>query len=240
MDGEKRIIKKLVGSSKSFDEPSEYAFQRPFQACFVGSSNTGKSIFVCAMLLDRNAFLGQFDAILVVSPPATAEQACWTEVRKTWKQFIVFSEMDPDKIMTQLQAWHSQQYSVLLIFDDSTIDMKGKNLQMVQSLFTRARHMGVDGIVNLSQSMYSQDRLTRIQCSYVALFNLRSNKDEVRRYLSTATGDKDLRALALKAYSRIVQKDGGFLLLDWKASVESTLRARDSSLYSLIPELKEL
>jgi hypothetical protein len=88
--------------------------------------------------------------------------------------------------------------------------------------------------------MYSQDRLTRIQCSYVALFNLRSNKDEVRRYLSTATGDKDLRALALKAYSRIVQKDGGFLLLDWKASVESTLRARDSSLYSLIPELKEL
>jgi hypothetical protein len=231
------IDKKIGKLEPGRTEKNEYAFRLPTRIGIYGSSGTGKTHWLVRYLCEKKYGLGQFDQIIWVTPPGSFAQGKLKLMQQTWKEFYKPVEgLDEAKIEELIAEGESQKWVTLVVFDDLMLDT-GKS-KYVQRLFISGRHRGVS-VCELRQQIFSGPRTSRLQMEYYVLFRNGAQRDEAKRLFAQITSNARDRDLMMAAYRGITERPGGHgcLIIDTKSAESEGLRARDTDMDVVIPQL---
>ena len=221
-----------------------YGFQLPFRCLIAAQTGYGKNRLLEEKLMPF--FLKQFDQCLVLAPPRTRGQDTWKRLRKMWtKDDECWLEVVDEADLPAMQAkadeliqrgggkWHT-----LLIIDDM-IEKSRKGWPWLAEMYISGRHANVS-IVDLVQRAFV-NRQMRLNCQYMCLGRMMS-RDECANIFRQRSSSKACRERLEFAYEKITDREGtfpGFLILDFVSSRQSELRARDTDLRCVIPQLAD-
>jgi hypothetical protein len=244
MNAEHTVRQKLVKcmEANKRTEPNEYAFRLPCRVLVAGGSGSGKSLFLTTYMLTKGYGRSQFDHIVIMCPPSSAEQPAFQQIKAVWKQYLtIVTDFDYGKVLTMLKGFHEEGYQTALVLDDLQEQLrKGAGHQFANEMAVHGRHLGVSTFY-LQQQIFTGNRTQRLQIDYYILFKFQGARSEVESLVRQLTTDKTMRTLFLQAYKTITETNGhAYMMVDLKSDTKEGLRVREDSLRRVIPELASL
>lgn len=189
---------------KKYHNPGfeKHGLEVPFRMAVIGASGSGKTNF-CLNLLKITS--GTFQHVLICLK--SIEEPLYQFLKKKLRDKVTFCENEIPP-MDDLKEYESS----IVIFDDL---VASRNLQAtISDWFIRGRKFGIS-MVYISQAYYAIPKLIRLQCQYVVLKKVGSDKDLalILREFSFGISKEQLMEL----YERATKKKDNFLLVDLNA-----------------------
>lgn len=170
----------------------------PFRMLIIGASGSGKTNVAVEIL--RNRMNGTFENIIICCK--SAEEPLYQWMRDELGEGIeIYEGIDNVPLLNSLEGYGQ----TLVIFDDLVLE---KNQSVIEDYFIRGRKVG-GGIscMYLTQSYFKTPKVIRLQCNYIILKKLSS--------------DRDLK-LILSEYSLGIDKDQLFKLYSYATGVPNS------------------
>lgn len=229
----------------SKEDVQRYGFKLPFRCQIAAQTTYGKNRFLEEELMPY--FIQQFDQCILLSPPRTRHQDSWKRLRKMWTDeegncwFHVVEETGLDAMAAKCDEIVGRaKMKTLVILDD--MQHHESRWPWLEELFRSGRHADIS-IISMTQSAFV-NRKNRLNLQYLCAGRLMS-MDEMARIFQQRIRKKDCQEKLNYAYERIVDRDNsypnkpGFLVLDFISTRSSELRARDTALNCVIPQLAD-
>lgn len=201
---------------KKYHNPAykSHLIKIPFRMLVVGASGAGKSQLALEIIKRmKNTFQ------LIVLCVKSAHEPLYEFLRSKLdeSQLQIFEGIENIPPLEMLQKHGGQ---ILAIFDDLVLE---KNQAIIGEYFIRGRKVA-DGVscMYLTQSYYRTPKLIRINCNYIALKKLSSERD-LNTILSEFSLGVDKIAL-LRMYKHATSEPRSFLMVDIDESSDKRFR----------------
>ena len=180
----------------------------PFRALLLGPSSAGKTNILLNII---HKMSGTFEQIYICVKSANEPLYNYLASKIPENLHIFEDGKIPD--IKELQDEYSKE-QILMVFDDLVLE---KNQSMIQQYFIRGRKVaGGISSVYITQSYYKVPKTIRIQCNYIFMKSLSSQRD-LKMILNEYSLGVDLQTM-VKIYKYAVSGDKfNFLLIDTDA-----------------------
>ena len=183
--------------------------QIPFNALFVGPTNSGKTKYLVDQL-SSGPFRGKFDYIVLVCPTYVHNKTYNGFADNDDRVFVVTPAQDEVDTLLRALSLLFEGTNTLLIIDDcaASKDLKGRSNQLVNLAFS-ARHIGISVWV-VTQQFTSIAKPYRENIAVIVLFYTPSAKDMKAIFesyageLSSVEKQELLNSLKSQKHSRLV------------------------------------
>ena len=193
-------------------------------------------------------FIKQFDQCIVIAPTRTRHQDSWKRLRDMWTDregtcwFHIIDETGLDAMAKKCDEIVARaKLKTLVILDD--MQQHEAHWPWLEELFRSGRHDNIS-IISMTQSAFV-NRKNRLNLQYLCAGGFLS-RDEMYRIFQQRSGPHtQCREKLNYAYEKIADRDRtypkppGFLILDFNSTKASELRARDTALDCVIPQLAD-
>lgn len=201
---------------KKYHNPAykKHLIKIPFRMLVVGASGAGKSQLALEII---KRMKGTFELIILCVKSAHEPLYEFLRSKLSEDQLKIYEGIENVPPLEMLQQHGGQ---ILAIFDDLVLE---KNQAIIGEYFIRGRKVA-DGVscLYLSQSYYRSPKLIRVNCNYIALKKLSSERD-----LNTILSEFSLgidKATLLRMYKHATSEQRSFLLVDIDETPEKRFR----------------
>jgi hypothetical protein len=196
---------KIKKPGKKLPNPGfkDHGIELPFRMLVVGASGGGKTRFTMDLLSRcKNTFNE-----IILSTRSVHEPLYEHLLEKGGDAVKVFE----GSVLPNIDDWKNNQDNVLAIIDDF-VDLTKKQIQPLFAFSTRGRKYNLSTVFQ-TQSYFDTPKMIRLNCDYVVITRVNSEKDwnRISREYSMGLGTDDLKRL----YS-IAVSDNSVLLIDVK------------------------
>lgn len=206
---------------KKYHNPSyqNHLMQIPFRALIVGSSGSGKTQLVFEII---KRMKGTFNKIILCVKNKSEPLYEWLSDTLSKEQLQIYegaeSVPDVDKFDTKDDPNGPEQ--ILAIFDDLVLD---KNQDKITQFFIRGRKIsGGISCCYLTQSYYQTPKIIRLNCNYLFIKKLSSERDLSLILSEIALGVS--KEKLMRIYKTATSEKLNFLMVDVDAPGEKRFR----------------
>lgn len=217
----KKEVKKY---DKKYENPcfNSTHLKHPFRAILVGASGSGKTQTLMNLI---KAMSGTWDYVILAVKTRHEPLYEWF-IEKCKGMISVFEDGNVPTMKDIDEITRNGKDQVLVIYDDLVLM---KNQQPIEEAYIRARKKNCS-LIYLTQSYYRCPKSIRINCNYIFLKKLSSNRDlkAILREYDTGKSEKEIMEIYKQATSN--QLDFLTIRLDemWDSDLKFTKNFLDS------------
>lgn len=176
----------------------------PFRMLIVGASGSGKTNVAIEIL--KNRMNKTFEKVIVCCKSANEPLYQWLKSDAPEDMFEIHEGIEEVPRLDDLAKYGQ----TLVIFDDLVLE---KNQSVIEDYFIRGRKIG-GGIscMYLTQSFFKTPKLIRLQCNYIILKKLASDRDLKLLLSEYSLGINQAQLLSM--YDEAISVPNSFLLID--------------------------
>lgn len=210
--------------SKQYHNPSfkRHKLSIPFRMLIVGGSGSGKTTLLLELI---KRMKNTFNFILICCKSADEPLYELLQTKLSKDQLMICEGIENVPPLDFLQ----DKGQSLVAFDDLCLE---RNQSSISEYFIRGRKVG-EGVscCYLTQSFYQSPKIIRLQCNYLAIKKLSSQKDLslILSECSLGVNKKEL----IELYKRATAEQRNFLLIDMAAPAEQRFRQNFLKVLSL-------
>ena len=220
-----------LGKEAKVRQPKEPFRSLPANSLHIGPSGAGKSLTLLRTLMDRDKLGGMFDKYILLSPNLFVDpqyEQLIEYVQKTTgqkKEEFCFEEFDQNAIRQLMEDQKKANaylrkigakrlLSACVVIDDfgERADLVKAHGSVINSLFTRGRHLQISVYGLLLQRFRLANPTIRFNahCLYVHKLNSQKDLEALAEEFSASTGGVDN---FIEMYKRATAKKYGFLFI---------------------------
>lgn len=206
---------------KEYHNPSykKHLMKVPFRALIVGSSGSGKTQLVFELI---KRMKGTFNKIILCVKNKSEPLYEWLEDSLTEDQLEIYEGADnvPDVDNYDSKDNPNGSEQILAIFDDLVLD---RNQDKITQFFIRGRKIsGGISCCYLTQSYYQTPKIIRLNCNYIFIKKLSSERDLNLILSEISLGVS--KAKLMQIYKMATEEKLNFLMVDVDAPSEKRFR----------------
>ena len=159
--------------------------EKPHITLFVGRKGSGKTQLLIKLLKDIDAFRGQYEEIIIVSPTF--------KLQPVWKQLspegITVYESFSDAVLETIYKEQQSNVNTLLILDDNGDDLRKVSPSIFNKLISNSRHLNLS-IIALLQKITQSPTILRSNTDCFIVFSACSERERLALFAEIGTMSK--------------------------------------------------